>query len=87
MKTIKKLSELVGINNAEGFLMKCPDSGIVHIMAKHRSSNTQYHYMSRQVYKRGRVVLLRALTPFGRKHHLTLTDLRTEGTKYVLSYG
>ena len=86
MKTIKRLSELVDLTTSEKFLMKCPTSGVVHLMAKRRSSNSQHHhYMSRQGYSRGRGVLLRALTPFGRRHHLTRDDLQTEGIKYVLS--
>ena len=86
MEVAKKLSDLLDGGTRNKFLMKCPETGIVHVMCTHRSSHTENHYMSIQGYSRGRLILLRAFMPTGRKHHLTQNDLRKEGIKYVLSY-
>ena len=85
MKTIKKLSGLLDVTIGDKFLMKCPETGIVHVTRKYRSSHTQHHYMSTQVYSSGRMALLRVVTSVGRKHHLTRNDLCKEGVKYNLS--
>lgn len=87
MKIVKKLPELSVITRGEKFLMKCPHSGIVHIMRQYRSSVRRNHYMSSQGYSKGRVVFLRVVTPTGRRHHLTQTELQTKGATYVLSSG
>lgn len=86
MEVVKKLSGLLGTNTGDRFLMKCPETGIVHVLRKYRSSATQNHYMSTQGYGKGRMALLRAFMPTGRKHHLTRSDLCKEGIKYALSY-
>lgn len=83
MKVVKKLSELVGVTVRDRFLMKCPTTGIVHVMRKYRSSVSQNHYMSRQGFARGRLLLLKVDTPEGRKHHLTRSELCKEDVKYA----
>ena len=82
MEVVKKLSELVGVALRDKFLMKCPDTGIVHVMRKNRSSISQSHYMATQAFIRGRLGLLKIATPLGRKHHLTRSELCKEGVKY-----
>ncbi len=84
MTVVKKLIELVGIAPRTKFIMKCPNTGMMHVMRKHTSSVSQNHYMSTQGFIRGRLALLKVATPMGQKHHLTRSDLCTEDAKYRL---